>query len=1417
MGIAVYGQSRISLRSADKAECVKSDMTSLKASFSFSTLEAQDMPTQRGLFSRIDLPHTVMGGNEGDPQIPVINELIAVPFGATPRIEITSYTTTDYRLDDYGIHTLVPRQPSLRKDKRPDEVPFVMNEAAYQSTRGFRSEPKAIVSVEGTMRGVQLGKMTIEPVSYDPVNNTLRVFNDIEVEVHFDGTDRQATEDMLVKTYSPYFDIVYKQLFNNGMIREAYEGYPDLYTTPVKMLVITTSKYSNSEPFQNWLTWKKQKGIDVDLQIVTSTTSGTSIRSLIQNRYNANHPTFLVIVGDENDVICYETYNVPDNFFNPYVSDNGYASVDNDIYHDLYLSRMPVSTVTELGNLVDKILTYEKYTMSDPSYLDNALLIAGSDANGWDDAVGRPTMQYAMHNYFNTEHGFSNVYGYITDDYDGCYDHLSTGVGFANYTAHGDIQKWSTPEFTNTDANALTNTDKYFLAVGNCCLSANWGNNTYTPCLGETLIRAAEKGAFGYIGSVVETYWFEDYYFAVGAHDPYPATEPDIDDTGMGMYDALFDDTEFNAMGSIPYIGNVATTCAHAAGYEFLTTDEYCWRAYQCFGDGSVMPYMTQPDANQVSHASTLGIGINYFTVDADPGSYVALSRDGELLGVAEVDETGSVNVPITPVNTAGDVLVVVTRNQRQPYIQTIQAVTIEEAYIIADSYTPTIAQIGDDIDLSIVFKNVGNNTCTGTTNISLTTEDPNVTIISGTGSFGTLASNATATLSNFQFRTNSGMDDDTAITLHYSADNGSNTWEGDITINAVKPVLTYEKMSWEGGFVPGETLTVTARFVNNGHYQATNAIATMSTTSDYVLISNPSITVGTIEAEEEVVCTYTVTFTANCPEDEEIPVTFTLTADGGFSAQGSETLKNTCSVIFNLNDSYGDGWNSAKLTVSFDDGSASQDLTIASGNSSATYTLEINHGTHVTLTWTSGYGDDECSFTVSYEGNALIFMQGASPTAGVLYEFDCNCGASTNVFSVTATSSDPSLCSVSGGGEFNYGDLCTLTATLANGCSLTGWMENGEVVSTANPYTFTVTDDHQFTAAFGQAIDLGQDDSNNDYLPSYSFYEYALSQQIYTADEIGMTCTVNSIAFFNKGSEDRTRSYDIYLKHTDKSAFSSKNDWVTVSASDKVYSGTVVMATSCWTIINFDTPFEYDGTSNLVVVMDDNTNGYAHAPYMSCSVYNTDASQAIIAYSAGNNYDPSNPPPTSEYHNEIYSVKNHIILGIEADMTQTEQNVDLANGWTWWSPTINSETLLNQIETQLGSNGIRINSESSGSAIHNEGLWSGDLQSLISGQMYKIQTNASCTLSVTGAPITTAIITINQGENWFGYIGSEKTIAEAFAAFTPADGDKIISQDDGFAVFNGSTWKGTLTTLLPGHGYVYYSTATGTKTIVFE
>ena len=90
---------------------------------------------------------------------------------------------------------------------------------------------------------------------------------------------------------------------------------------------------------------------------------------------------------------------------------------------------------------------------------------------------------------------------------------VSEGVGFANYTAHCGSSGWADPSFTNSDVSGLQNNNEFGLMIGNCCLSNQFDVNV---CFGEKLLRANNKGAVGYIGGSNNTYWNEDYWWAVG-------------------------------------------------------------------------------------------------------------------------------------------------------------------------------------------------------------------------------------------------------------------------------------------------------------------------------------------------------------------------------------------------------------------------------------------------------------------------------------------------------------------------------------------------------------------------------------------------------------------------------------------------------------------------------------------------------------------------------------------------------------------------------------------------------------------------------------------------------------------------------------------------------------------------------------
>ena len=980
-GTQVMAQ-HIELGAAKSAQnCAQVTDNGFTASFSFSSIDATEVSTEKGAFSSITMDNTYPAGNVGEPSLPVANKLIAIPYGVKDvTVEVKSYNTKVYALADYGVKALYPQQPLLFKNQKPEDVPFAYNEKAY-AHKGFAERPIAEVKIQGTMRGIQVGALTVNPVQYDAASNSIRVFNDIVVEVRYSQYDKSTAYNEFARTFSPYFAGVYGQMFN--WRDDVYDEHPDLWQNPVHMLIIANRMFEQS--LQEWLAWKTTKGFYLSVNYTDEIGSNAaSIRSFIQDEYSKDAPTFLVIVGDKDQVPASATGSETG-----CVTDLQYSSVDGDQFPDMYHSRLSATNDAQLTAMLNKALEYEQYTMPDPSYLNNVLLIAGEDS-GYGVTVGRPTIWYATNYYYNTEHGFDQVNEFSHGTYTNCYSYLSSGVGFANYTAHGSQTSWAGPEFNVNNVNQLTNEHKYFLAIGNCCQSGDWG---YGTCFGEAMVRAENKGAYAYIGSCPNTTWYNDYYFGVGATARHDGTMPSYEETTMGLYDAIWDDDAYNTVTSYLFIGNLAGNAAQALGYEMHSATLYYWQAYHVLGDGSIMPFRVQPTENTVSHMPTLPIGMDFFTVSANPGSYVGISKDGVLYGAGMIGESGTADIPIQPITSGGDVTICVTHPQYVPYTNVIPAAALDGAFVTVDSFTPANVHVGDETSMSITFKNVGTQPTNGTTNVTLTCEDDNLTILNGAGSFGNLDPDATTQINGFRYSIAEGVADGTRFTIQIAAVCGSETWEGKAVVTAGEAVLQFDGMASAGGFVPGETLTIAAMFKNTGHYMATNAIASIASTSEYVTIENNTFEVGSIDPTGVATCVFNITVDAACPTTEQLPLTFTLNADGGLVAEGAGVIKNACNVIFDLVDSYGDGWNGNQLVVSFSDGTPTQNLTISSG-SSAIYTIEIGRGVHVTLSWINGQYSYECSFTVKYENGDQIYSGGAD----VNFEFDCDCNGSTPV-----------------------------------------------------------------------------------------------------------------------------------------------------------------------------------------------------------------------------------------------------------------------------------------------------------------------------------------------------------------------------------------------------------------------------------
>ena len=164
--------------------------------------------------------------------------------------------------------------------------------------------------------------------------------------------------------------------------------------------------------------------------------------------------------------------------------------------------------------------------------------------------------------------------------------------------------------------------------------------------------------------------------------------------------------------------------------------------------------------------------------------------------------------------------------------------------------------------------------------------------------------------------------------------------------------------------------------------------------------------------------------------------------------------------------------------------------------------------------------------------------------------------------------------------------------------------------------------------------IVVGTPASTSDYLPTYSNYNYSLTQQIYTAAELGNTPgAIMSVDFMNGGTE-KTRTIDVYMVSTTDSTIST---FIPVTASDLVFSGTVTFTPNVWTSLVFDNPFIFDGSSNVLLVVDDNNGSYSYG--LSCYTFNA-PNQAIYDYDDDINYNPFAP---SGYSGTVLNKKNHV------------------------------------------------------------------------------------------------------------------------------------------------------------------------------
>ena len=656
-------------------------------------LQTLDVNTKGGGFTRIFIPGFHSSQIAGEPELPMMNRLIAIPSGARARVEVANVRTRLVSLSDYGVTgRIMPAQPSVSKSADPDQLPFVFDAAAYGQLE-VRRELVRIVD-QGRLRAMDIGRLEISPVAYYPTTGQLEVVESMDVSVVFDGADPARATDLAASTYSPFFEHLYDGIAGtNGF----HDAYPDRVGDIVTMVIVTPPMFAGQ--LADFAAWKTERGFHV-ITAVTGTpevgTTTTSIQAYLHGLYNSATPelpapSFVLFVGD---VAQMPTFSLAGD-----ATDRPYCAVDGDLVPDMYYGRFSATNPSELQAQLDKTMMYDQFTMPDPSYLDKVTMIAGVDS-GWAPTHGNGQINYGTEHYFNLSHGItSHTYTYPTSNGPVEAEIIQTvndGVALINYTAHGSETSWADPAMGQGDINGMTNAGKFAMVIGNCCLTSTYD---YGECFGETFMRAPNKGAIGYIGGSNSTYWDEDYWWGVGFH---PASQIDgtawpVAATGLGAYDGIFHENGeaetqwYVTNDAYIFAGNLAVMESGSSRIE------YYWNIYNLLGDPSLSAYLA-PVANPVGHLQTVFVGTPSLVVTADPGSYVGLTQNGTLMGAGTVGVSGSLDVTYLGQLTPGVPLkLVVTAQNRIPYITDLNVIvpaTVTIAPSVIDVNVPTAVTV---------------------------------------------------------------------------------------------------------------------------------------------------------------------------------------------------------------------------------------------------------------------------------------------------------------------------------------------------------------------------------------------------------------------------------------------------------------------------------------------------------------------------------------------------------------------------------------------------------------------------------------------------------------------------------------------------------------------------------------------------
>jgi hypothetical protein len=906
--------------SAATVTIVQSDMNRLVLDISVPGIEAEDVTTSGGTFTRLGLEGAGPTVAIGEALLPVVREFVEIPYGAEP---VVTVARSDFRaapLAALGIdHDLMPVQAPVPKiEGALESAPFQISDE-YYAREPFAPVEIASLSDARTMRGHRFVQLSVNPVRYSPARGALQYATDIEVVVDFRGADAAETSRVLARYSSGSFAKLAEDSFVNG------DAFRSRYTVPLPIGYLIVCYDGFTDEVAPLAAWKEQKGYDVTLVSTADIPGGNTkenIKSYIQDAYDnwAVPPTFVLLVGDTGQI----GYWVGTQADNP-PTDLYYVTMDgtSDWLPDIWLGRFSCATASQVTNLVNKTVDYETWNLtSDTSWIKKAVFMASSDNH----TVPEGTHDYVVRQYVAPAGYYcQKLYSYSGATTQDVRDAFNDGRSLGIYSGHGDVTYWADgPVFTINDVNNLTNTDMLPLVHSYSCLTGRFSQS----CFGEAWINATDKGAMVFWGSSVYSYWDEDDYLERGA------------------FKACFVEGYTWACG----ISHRALYWVYDHYSGGGSTRRY-YEMYNILGDPSLEIWTDEPRTLNASYPGTVPAGSGTFNVTVTDGgspvesALVCVDKDDDgVRAAAYTDASGSASLTLSPPpTTPGAMDVTISKHDFYPHDGSTTVSLSDSPYIVYQSHVidddtsgdsvgdgDGVADAGEYIELLMTLENIGNQLGTGIT-ATISEADPDVLVSDSYEEYGSIGvGGSVQCLEDYDIYISGNCPDGHVIELDVEATDGDSTWTSVCSIPVSAPVVSIADYSVDdssggngnGCIEAGESVTITVTFENSGGDDATDAGVAMTTTDEYIAVTGGSASPGTIPAggTAGTGASLSISVSPSTPAFHQFPLYFHVSTPAGYSVNDQVTLLIGAATITEDFEESGADWDHINVTSGFVD-----------------------------------------------------------------------------------------------------------------------------------------------------------------------------------------------------------------------------------------------------------------------------------------------------------------------------------------------------------------------------------------------------------------------------------------------------------------------------------------------------------------